>query len=447
MKKTLVWLVLLKTLFLAGYLIFGPFRLGPDEAQYWTWSQDLSLGYYSKPPGIAYQIALGTALFGNNEFGVRFVSLLIGALMPFLIYRLAKGFNLTDEEAFWAALIWAFSPLGFVGSILAITDVGLILFWTLAVLALVEKWPLWQLGLIIALGALFKWPIYVFWLFALSFVTWDRRLLGAMGLSLLGLIPALWWNFNHDFATFRHVGATLQGGSGAKAAGNFWEFIGAQALLISPIFFYLLLKSYKEKREELSFAYLMTFLPLAAGALLSMFMKVQGNWAIIAFPTAPLLAAHVGITRPKWLKAGLILSLALVGALLFFIPLKHNTGWDKLPEALSKAGYDPDRHFLFSDKYQNSSLLSFYSPGQKRAYFLNLKKDRLNQFSFWPGMKDQEMRQDGYFAAFEPITEDLSSYFTTLGEKEDYPLIKKKRVYLQKGEDYNGSVPESLERY
>lgn len=447
MKRTLQLLILFKTLFLAGYILFGPMRLGPDEAQYWTWSQDLSLGYYSKPPGIAYQIALGTSLFGNNEFGVRFGSLLIGILMPFLIYRLALGFKLSEKEAFWAAVIWAFSPLGFAGSVLAITDIGMILFWTLALLALVEKWPMWQMGLMIAFGALFKWPIYIFWLFALPFVTWDRRLLGALAISLLGLLPSVWWNYTHDFATFRHVGATLQGGSGVKAQGNFWEFIGAQALLISPIFFYLLLLSYKEKRKELSFAYLTTFLPLAVGAMLSMFMKVQGNWAIVAFPTAPLLIAHVGIKRPRWMKAGLILSLLLIGALFFFVPLKHTRDWDKLPAVLSQAGYDPKSNFLFSDKYQNTSLLSFYSPGQKRAYFFNLKNDRLNQYSFWHQMADREKHQTGYYVSFEPSNPDLSPYFEKISPIETYPLSPKKNAFIQKAEAYNGNSPSPPPRY
>ena len=39
-----------------------PLNLGPDEAQYWRWGQHLDWGYYSKPPLIAWTIALSTSI-------------------------------------------------------------------------------------------------------------------------------------------------------------------------------------------------------------------------------------------------------------------------------------------------------------------------------------------------------------------------------------------------
>jgi hypothetical protein len=311
----------------------------------------------------------------------------------------------------------------------------------------VEKKPTWHIGLWIGLGALFKWPIYLLWLFLLPFVAWDRRLLGGILISLLGLLPAVIWNMQHEWATFKHVGATLQGGSGTRAEGNFWEFIGAQAALLSPIFFYLLLLSYKEKKKELAVAVLITFLPLSFAAIAAMFMKVQGNWITFIYPTAALLAAHVGVSRPRWLQAGWVVSLLFVAAILFFIPLKHNRDWDHLPKLLTEAGYRPDKHFLFSDKYQNTALLSFYSPGQKRAYFLNLKGDRLNQYSFWPGPKEKELGKDGFYASFEANPTDLSPYFQSLGEPKKLPLSEKKALYLQEGIGYNGHTPDASVRY
>src|ERR1700680_1577978 len=38
--------------------------LYPDEAQYWFWAQHLELGYYSKPPLVAWLIALTTTMLG-----------------------------------------------------------------------------------------------------------------------------------------------------------------------------------------------------------------------------------------------------------------------------------------------------------------------------------------------------------------------------------------------
>src|SRR6201984_3931988 len=53
------------------WLALQPADLFPDEAQYWVWSQKLTLGYYSKPPLVAWLIALTTGLFGDSEVAVR----------------------------------------------------------------------------------------------------------------------------------------------------------------------------------------------------------------------------------------------------------------------------------------------------------------------------------------------------------------------------------------
>ncbi len=50
-------------------------------------------------------------------------------------------------------------------------------------------------------------------------------------------------------------------------------------------------------------------------------------------------------------------------------PFRHNMGWDQLKKELDEAGYDPRKHFLFGDKYQMSSVLSFYSIGPETGLF------------------------------------------------------------------------------
>ena len=58
-----------------------PLELGVDEAQYWVWSQDLSLGYYSKPPLIAWIIWITHSAIGHSSFGVRIFAPIIHFLM------------------------------------------------------------------------------------------------------------------------------------------------------------------------------------------------------------------------------------------------------------------------------------------------------------------------------------------------------------------------------
>src|SRR5262249_38304718 len=138
---------------------------------YWTWSRALDWGYYSKPPGIAWQIWLGTKLFGHTEWGVRSLSILLSFAQSWGVYLLAVRAGLLPRTAFWCGLLMAFSPLGILGSFFAVTDVGFIVCWTGACLAVVSALqkkkvpnPL-LIGAWILAGALFKWPMYCFWIF------------------------------------------------------------------------------------------------------------------------------------------------------------------------------------------------------------------------------------------------------------------------------------------
>lgn len=231
-----------------GFLIgWGYIGLAPDEAQYWTWSQALDWGYYSKPPGIAWQIALTTSIFGNTPFGVRCGALLIGSALPLLLYGAALSARLKKETAFWAALAAALSPFGVYLSLAATTDGGAILFLTLALWILVkgmeeERGPnYWLIGGALALGALFKWTAFLFWIpVILSLFRFKRfrrgSLLGGILLSLLAFVPTMYWNASHEWATFRHVGATVAGVS----SGNFFDFLGGKSLSSPPFFFFFL---------------------------------------------------------------------------------------------------------------------------------------------------------------------------------------------------------------
>jgi len=59
-----------------------------DEAHYWMWSEHLAPAYFSKGPGIAFAMRASTAIFGANEFGVRFFSPVLAAGTSLLLFIL-----------------------------------------------------------------------------------------------------------------------------------------------------------------------------------------------------------------------------------------------------------------------------------------------------------------------------------------------------------------------
>ena len=57
-------------------------ELRVDEAYYWTWSKENVVSFLDHPPLIAWFVQLGTALFGDSNFGVRFPGLLAMLVFP-----------------------------------------------------------------------------------------------------------------------------------------------------------------------------------------------------------------------------------------------------------------------------------------------------------------------------------------------------------------------------
>ncbi|WP_158227767.1 ArnT family glycosyltransferase [Estrella lausannensis] len=499
----LLSILLIKAAALVWLIQSGAIGLGPDEAQYWTWSQSLSPGYYSKPPGIAWQIFLGTALFGDTELGVRFFSLVIGFAIPLVIYSMGKKGGISERASFFSAIAFALSPMGFLSSLFAITDGGSVLFFTMALLTLYQgiyrgKIDYTRAGLFVFAGALFKWVTYYLWIFALPLYLLRRqkgeRFFLGVAISLLALIPSLIWNISHDFVTFLHV--YYQAGSKGDIAPNkelislksFADFMGAEAALVSPLLFVLLAISLvflaaKSKSFERAPAFLgiSTLATLAVFGALSFFMKIQGNWCDFIYPAAFLFMGHVfdSARGRKYLVAGSALSVLLTGYVLSLPfqkdsplalqyrqnPLKHNLGWNSFEEALKKAGYDEKAHFLFAPKYQTVSLLSFYGPGKKRAYFFNLFGARLNQFSFWKGMKEERKGQSGFFVIVEnaphieterqniaATVKSLEPYFQKVTFRGEYPLYTSREnpakvAFVYFAENFNGEEPLPPKKY
>ena len=108
-----------------------------DEAQYWAWGQEPAFGYYTKPPLIAWIIGATTSLCGDTPFCVRLPSPLMHFATSLAIYALATKLH-SRRVAFWAALIYALMPGTSISATLMSTDVPLLLFWAIGLLAIVH---------------------------------------------------------------------------------------------------------------------------------------------------------------------------------------------------------------------------------------------------------------------------------------------------------------------
>src|SRR5438876_7661914 len=135
-----------------------------DEAHYWMWSERLAPAYFSKGPGIAFAIRASTAVFGANEFGVRFFSPVLAAATSLLLFYFARRlFGAT--AGLWAVIGLNATPIFNIGAVVMTIDALSIVFWMAAMFTFwlaVEKSPsiswYWPVtGLVIGLGFLCKY--------------------------------------------------------------------------------------------------------------------------------------------------------------------------------------------------------------------------------------------------------------------------------------------------
>src|SRR5271157_2283706 len=101
-NKRFFLLLVLVTVFRLVYLIAAPLDLAADEAYYWDWSRQLDWGYFSKPPMVAWIIALFSRTIGSTTAIVRLPAVLLGTISTLEIFLLARRMY-DSRTAFWAA--------------------------------------------------------------------------------------------------------------------------------------------------------------------------------------------------------------------------------------------------------------------------------------------------------------------------------------------------------
>ena len=379
-------------LFAADYPLFG------DEAQYWSWAQELAFGYYSKPPMVAWAIAGTTALLGDGEAAVRVSAALTYFVSGLFIYLLAR--RLYDARvAAWSAAVFITLPAVSLSSGVISTDPFLLMFWAVSLYAVhravSEDAFAWWLtgGLAVGLGLLSKYTMVAFAGSLLLYLLLDpeaRRQLRRPGfyaaLVLAGLLvaPNVLWNAEHGFATLAHTSDNMNLDGPLFRPEKMLEFLGSQFGVFGPILFgallVLLVRRLRTLWAEPGARYLLAFvLPLLLAILgQSLLSRAHANWAAAVYVPAAILVT-VMLLRAGY-KALLYGSIALhvVAALLMYhydgivrlagVELTAKTdplynrmrGWDRLGEAVGRlVDAHPDLLLLSDDRMLHAELLYY----------------------------------------------------------------------------------------
>ena len=409
-----------------AYLAAGVLELSEDETYYWLWSKHLALSYYSKPPLIADTIWLGTKLFGDTTFGVRFFAPVITAVTGWLVLRfIAREVN--ARAGFFLLFILAATPMLAVGATLMTIDPLSVLFWTAAMLAgwravqthsTTRDW-LW-VGLWMGLGFLSKYTALfqlLCWATFFALCKPARAQLRRPGIYLalfvnaLCSLPVLLWNWQHGWITVTHV-------AGDAHAGDSWkftlhEFLANEFALLNPVFFVLMVWAAiafwrrAEKTALQTYLFAMGAPVFLVYALWSCHSRVMPNW--IAPSVLPLFCLAVTFwdarAPRRWLAAGLIFGLTTV-ALLHHPALLQKLLQRPLPRELSRvcawrASGNIVRDvrvkllgegkpvFVIGGHYGVTSQMAFQLRRDGVESFCLPSNTPKNQFYFWPGYENR----------------------------------------------------------
>jgi 4-amino-4-deoxy-L-arabinose transferase-like glycosyltransferase len=322
--------------------------LRTDEAYYWTWSKEHALSFLDHPPGIAWFIRFGTAIFGDTNLGVRFGGIVAMLVMQLLLADIVRRVT-RDTRAIVFALLMPEAAL-YYGLLMAkvAPDIALIPFavamiWSLVRLAESgdQRWWL-AAGVFGGLSLLSKFTVVMMLPAVAAFMLvpdWrlhQLRSLYPWFAALIAIVlfsPVLIWNYQHDWASFRFqaVRATAVHEFSLRTVG---DYIGLQWGLVGFVLFPVVLsglaltawRGYRNREPVAILLSTAVIVPFLYFFWKSLTLRVGDTWPMFMWP-AGFAAAAINITMlpregwPGWMIRSTIkwVNVALATGILFVI--------------------------------------------------------------------------------------------------------------------------------
>jgi hypothetical protein len=371
--------------FVVNFLQAAFTQLTGDEALYWMYAQNPSIGYRDHPPMI------GDYLF-HSELGVRIVIVLINALAIFLLWKL------TRPGKWWHfALPVLVLPALNLYAFIATPDAPLV-FFTVCFLIVFKEFlqnPSGRNQLLLGfMMALLLWSKYHGFLVILLCVlplynVWTKKPWWyAVAFGTFLYAPHLIWQIANDLPTIKfHV---------VKRAGEFewkhlWGYLGGQLLVLNPVILIMFVVALFRNKSKDSFYTSVKWLALGMPLLFllsSLRGRVEPHWTVassIAMLIVVLLSMHVFIKKHRWFYAlgffATILFAARFAMIFNLIPgfqREFHTNKQKMIHIHKFAGELP---VCFMNSYQNPSLYRFYTGGISHS--VNTTDGGENQYDYW----------------------------------------------------------------
>lgn len=230
--SALFWLFLLLLTALRLCTAAGHFGLGVDEAHYALYGRYLDWSYFDHPPLVGWVQAVFQHLPLPGQIQVRLPAILLSLWTCRLLVKDLAAHGLSRPAVYWGVAALNLTPMFNAMSIALLPDT-LLMPLTLLILRDTEnvlrapsltRWL--RLGLWLGLAGLSKYTAVVYLPALAGLFVYRRqlrellrpRLWAGVLVSLVLVLPVLYWNIRHDFASFRYQGDHVLA---ADAAGIF----------------------------------------------------------------------------------------------------------------------------------------------------------------------------------------------------------------------------------
>ena len=374
--------------------------LSPDECYYFLWSKNLDISYYDHPPLVAYLIYISTRIFGENEFGVRFSSILLSFLIGIFLIMIGK--KLKDYETSFNIILLILPSIIFsVGFFVITPDTPIIFFSILSYYFLLKykenKNFIYLCALSFGLSLLSKYtaililPSFIYFFYKEKILFKKEGILFFL-ISLFIFSPVLIWNFKNDFISFKFQ---LSHGLPSKKLNllNTLNYLRDSILVLSfPLSLLIFYYSFKGLfKEKLNFLTISAFLPFIFFFLTSLRFRPEANWPCISYIFMIILSAiYLKRERIFWIffTISFIINIFLhIHTIHPIIKIKKDPvlrikGKKEFALEIDKIRKEKNIKNVAANTYQIASTLSFYLPDRPFVPSLNISS-RENQFSLW----------------------------------------------------------------
>jgi 4-amino-4-deoxy-L-arabinose transferase-like glycosyltransferase len=422
-KFYVLWTIslLLKLLLAWRLQLFGDEAFYAMEAAKPAW-------VYSDLPGMtAWLIRCGLELGGYRVFSARLAFVLMGAVIPFLIIRIARHFS-GEAHAWQAGLLSCCVPLLLPFGFMALPDAPLCLAALLcldAALRILKECKAdacFQLAMGLMIGASTHYRFLIILLAgSLGFILAgggrhyrNPKLLLALIVGACAWLPVFLYNVHHDFAGWQFQ----------FHERNPWQFslhglshLPIQAIITTPVLyaallwcFWPVLQSWRAGEKKMGIILGAAAAPLVVFASLAFFVdqiRISFHWPLQAyFPLLAVLPFLMAEKFPRWqARINFLLIFSGCTGLLFtfFYFLSAATpvmagafagkkmypdnfvGWNEVSSAVRPLLVENE--ILVADNFMLAAQLHFALAGEKEVYVLehplNKKHGRARQLQDW----------------------------------------------------------------